>query len=81
MQSLSGFIASISVFFGSTVSFFGTSEAICSRRGTRSVTRSFFTSRFRGSIVIPSRASSMQASTGSPFTRTAQDPHWPDEQE
>ena len=34
-----------------------------------------------GSMALLSSASSMQASTGSPFTRTAQEPHWPEAQE
>ena len=43
--------------------------------------RSRFTARLIGSMVLWSFASSMQARTGSPFTRTAQDPHWPEAQE
>jgi len=74
-------MASISCFFGSVVSFFGRNEAISSSFGRRSTTRSFFTERLIGSMVLWFRASSMQASTGSPFTRTAQLPHWPEAQE
>ena len=49
--------------------------------GRRSTTRSFLTGRFSGVIVMPSVASFMHASTGSPSTRTAQLPHCPDPQQ
>ncbi len=81
MQVRRGLIASMSSFFGRGVSFFGRNDAISSSFGKMSVTRSFFTGRLSGSMVLLSVASCMQASTGSPFTRTAQLPHWPEAQE
>ena len=81
MQSRRGLILSMSDFFGGMISFFGRNDAICSSLGRRSDTRSFFTGRLSGPMVLQSVASCMQASTGSPFTRTAQDPHWPEAQE
>src|SRR5512136_404742 len=80
IQVLSGLIASISDFVGIFEESDDFREVMVSSVGTRSTTRSFFTDKFRGSIVMLSWASSMQASTGSPFTRTAQLPHCPDPQ-
>ena len=81
MQSFRGFIASISDFFGIDRLLLG------QERGDRLDGRDeidneiLFHRRLRGSIVILSRASSMHARAGSPFTRTAQLPHWPDPQQ
>lgn len=77
MQSRSGLIASISSFAGSTASGAGQILAIFAITGSISTVRSFRTGRSSGSTVIPSRASSMQARTGFPSTRTAQLPHCP----
>jgi len=81
MQLRSGLIASTVSGPGMTKSSPGTRAGITARYGSRSTIRSFCTGSSRGSMVIPSLASSMHARTGSPFTLTAQLPHWPDPQQ
>ena len=81
MQLRSGFISSISFIPGMRDEGPISIWEMVARAGTRSTMRSFITGRLSGSMVIPSFASSMQASVGSPFTRTAQLPHCPDPQQ